>query len=161
MNLYVLRHGEAVESPYYHDTQRPLTDLGKRQVLRTAQVLRREKKPVELILTSPLVRARETAEIVHQQIPSASVLTIEALVPGGNLRDLLAAINGHKAEALLMVGHEPQLSALISVLTAGDEHFRVEMKKSSLARLETPIPAKKGAAVLTWLLTAGQMEDMR
>ncbi|MEX1139771.1 MAG: phosphohistidine phosphatase SixA [Bacteroidota bacterium] len=161
MHLYFLRHGDAVESPYYHDTQRPLSDLGKRQLQGVLHFLRSTKTPVELILTSPLVRGKETAEIIRAGLQTSSLLTTEALAPGGNFRDLLAAINIQQAKSMMLVGHEPQLSSAISVLTGDDEHFRLEMKKASLALVETPFPVKKGHAVLSWLLTAAQMESIR
>jgi phosphohistidine phosphatase len=161
MHLYFLRHGDAVESPYYHDTQRPLSDLGKRQLRGVVHFLRSTKTTIELVLTSPLVRAKETAEIILAGLHTPSLLTTEALTPGSNLRDLLAAVNMQQAKAVMLVGHEPQLSSAISVLTGGDEHFRLEMKKASLACVETPFPVKKGHAVLSWLLTATQMEAMR
>lgn len=161
MHLYFLRHGDAVESPYYHDTQRPLSDLGKRQLHGVVHFLRSTKAAVELILTSPLVRAKETAEIILTGLHTPSLLTTEALTPGGNLRDLFAAVNAQRVQTLMLVGHEPQLSSAISVLTGGDEHFRLEMKKASLACVETPFPVKKGNAVLSWLLTAAQMESIR
>lgn len=161
MQLYFLRHGDAVESPYYHDTQRPLSDLGKRQIQSVTHYFRSTKTAIELILTSPLVRARETGEIIRDGLQTPSFLTTEALVSGGNLRDLLAAVNNQRAESMLLVGHEPQLSSAISVLTGDDEHFRLEMKNGSLALVETPFPVKKGHAVLLWLLTAAQMEFIR
>jgi len=160
MHLYFLRHGDAVESPFYHDTQRPLSDLGKRQIQGVTHFLRSSKTRIELILTSPLVRARETGEIIRHGLQTPSLLTTDALVSGVNLRDLLAAVNSQQAGSVLLVGHEPQLSSAISVLTGGDEHFRLEMKKGSLACVETPFPVKKGHAVLSWLLTAVQMESI-
>jgi len=160
MHLYFLRHGDAVESPYYHDTQRPLSDLGKRQIQGVVHFLRSTKTSIELILTSPFVRAKETAEIIRAALQNPSLLTTDAL-SGGSLRELLDAVNNQRADSVLLVGHEPQLSSAISVLTGGDEHFRLEMKKSSLALVETPFPVKKGHAVLSWLLTATQMESIR
>jgi phosphohistidine phosphatase len=161
MHLYFLRHGDAVESPYYHDTQRPLSDLGKRQIQGVSHFLRSSKTAIELILTSPLVRARETGEIIRNGLQTPSFLTTDSLVSGGGLRELFAVVNSQRAGSLLLVGHEPQLSSAISVLTGGDEHFRLEMNKGSLALVETPFPVKKGHAVLSWLLTATQMESMR
>lgn len=161
MRLYFLRHGDAIESPYYHDTQRPLSEPGKRQIQGVARFLRGTKTAVDLILSSPLIRARETAEIIRSAFNLPAVVTTDSLLSGSSLRELFATINGQKMQDILLVGHEPQLSSAISVLTGGDEHFRVEMKKASLAQVETPFPVKKGQAVLSWLLTAAQMEEIR
>jgi len=160
MLLYFLRHGDAIESPYYHDTGRPLSDLGKRQIQSVAKYLRHSRTSIELVLSSPLTRARETADILQSSLASHPTMTTEALLSGSEIRDLIDEINAHESESILLVGHEPQLSSAISVLTGGDEHFRMEMKKASLARVETPFPVKKGQAVLSWLLTVTQMELM-
>ncbi|HEX9615305.1 MAG TPA: phosphohistidine phosphatase SixA [Bacteroidota bacterium] len=161
MLLYFLRHGDAIESPYYHDSERPLSDLGKRQIQTVAQFFKLTRKQVELVLSSPLGRARETADILQQTLKAHPTMTTEALLSGSEVRNLLNEMNLHKSESMLLVGHEPQLSSAISVLTGGDEHFRVEMRKASLACVESPFPVKKGGAVLSWLITVAQMELMR
>ncbi|MBI2620576.1 MAG: phosphohistidine phosphatase SixA [Ignavibacteriales bacterium] len=161
MRLYVLRHGDAVESPYYHDSQRPLSDRGREQIKAVVRFLKRSRASLDLILTSPLHRARETAEIVQQNMGIHDLMTTESLISGSNLRDLIIVVNDHPVECLLLVGHEPQLSSAISLLTAGDEQFRLEMRKGSLACLETKHPVKKGQAVLSWLLGVEQMELLR
>lgn len=113
-----------------------------------------------MILSSPLVRARETADLIRKA-SGADVLATEYLLSGNNHRDLLGEINKHQVGSLMLVGHEPQLSGLISLLTAGDKHFRVQMKKGSLACIESQFPLKRGEGVLEWLLTPPHMELMR
>lgn len=161
MTLYFLRHGDAVESPHFHDTQRPLSEEGKRQIHIVAQFLRAGRNEVEIILSSPLVRARETAEIIRNALGVTAVITTDTLVAGTSLRELFGFINEQRSHSLLLVGHEPQLSSAISVLTGGDDHFRVEMRKASLARIDTEFPVRKGHAVLSWLVTVAQMESLR
>ncbi|MBI4417352.1 MAG: phosphohistidine phosphatase SixA [Ignavibacteriales bacterium] len=161
MNMYFLRHGDAVESPHFHDTQRPLSEAGKKHIHFVAHFLRSSRTEIELILSSPLIRARETAEIIRASLDLPAIITTDALIAGSAVRELFAFINTQRARSLLLVGHEPQLSSAISVLTGGDDHFRVEMKKASLAHVETPFPVKKGQAVLSWLLTVAHMESMR
>lgn len=161
MPLYFLRHGDAVESPHFHDTQRPLSEAGKRQIQTVARFLRGSRHELDLILSSPLVRARDTAEIIRDALNLPAVITTDTLTADASVRELLGFINGQRSHALLLVGHEPQLSSAISVLTGGDDHFRVEMRKASLARVETEFPVKKGHAVLSWLVTVAQMEFLR
>ncbi len=161
MRIYLLRHGDAVESQFYHDSQRPLSDRGRRQIETVAGILQRLRISFDLILSSPLQRARETAEIIQQSLKVPDFMTTESLISGNNLRDLIAAINDNRADTMLLVGHEPQLSSAISLLTAGDEQFRLEMRKASLACLEVKHPVKKGNAVLTWLIGIHQMEQLR
>lgn len=161
MALYFLRHGDAVESNHFHDSQRPLSEAGKRDIQSVARFLRSSNASLELILSSPLVRARETAEIVRTALHLPMILTTDALISGSSLRELFAFLNSQRARNLLLVGHEPQLSSAISVLTGGDNHFRVEMRKGSLARVETDLPVRKGHAVLSWLMTVDQMASLR
>lgn len=161
MLLYFLRHADAIESPYFQDAERPLSELGKRQAHTAAQFFKLTRKSVELVLSSPMIRARETADILQRSLNSHPTLSTDALLSGTEVRSLVDEINAHECESMLLVGHEPQLSSTISFLTGGDEHFRVEMKKASLACVETKFPAKKGGAVLAWLLNVTQMELMR
>lgn len=161
MRLYVLRHGDAVDSPYYQDSDRPLSDLGKRQAQAVGRFLHTAHIKPDLILTSPLVRAKETGEIVKDLVGAEGFMTTPVLASGVNLRDCVKEINNHSLPSLLLVGHEPQLSGLISVLTGGDEQFRVDMAKATLACLETKHPVKKAHAVLVWLLPANLLEALR
>ena len=161
MRLYLLRHGEAVESPQYDDSQRPLTGPGRQQIQTSAKFLRLSQATIDIILSSPLVRARESAEIVKELFPATSILTTEYLLPGGSYRDLLREINKHETGSILLVGHEPHLGQLVSVLTLGDDRAGVEMKKASIACIENKTPVQKGGGKLLWLLTTPLMELMR
>ncbi len=161
MLLYILRHGDAVESSFYQDRDRPLSDLGRRQIQAVAHFLQTAKVKPDLILASPLVRAQQSCDLIRENLGVKDSLTTEGLAPGSNLRDLMKEINSHSVAAMLLVGHEPQLSGLISVLTGGDEQFRVEMKKASLASLNVPQPVKKGHAVLNWLLSQSVLTLIR
>lgn len=161
MRLYVLRHGDAVESPFYQDRDRPLSDVGKRQVESVAHFFQAARIKPDLILASPFTRARQTSEVVRESLGVTDSLTSDALISGSTLNDLIKEINAHPVETLLLVGHEPQLSGLISVLTGGDDQFRVEMKKASLACLELRHPARKGHAVLSWLLASSVLAMIR
>jgi len=161
MRLYILRHGDAVESPFYQDYDRPLSDLGKRQIQAVAHFFQIAREKPDLILTSPLVRAQQTSDLVRENLGVDESLTTDRLVSGGNLRDLIKEIDAHDVARMLVVGHEPQLSGLISILTGGDEQFRVEMKKASLACLEVRHPVKKGHAVLAWLLSSSVLTMIR
>jgi len=161
MRLYILRHGDAVESTFYQDRDRPLSDLGKRQILSVAHFFEIAREKPDLILTSPLLRAQQSCDLIREHLGVTDSLTAESLASGGTIRDLVKELDTHSVGTLLLVGHEPQLSGLISVLTGGDEQFRVEMKKASLACLEVRQPLKKGHAVLTWLLAPSLLAMLR
>ena len=161
MRLYVLRHGDALETPFYKDFDRPLSDLGRRQIQSVAHFLEAARISPRLILTSPLVRARQTCEMIAESLNAVDTITTDALRSGADSVEALKEINAHEVESMLLIGHEPQLSGLVSLLTGGDEQFRVEMKKASLACVEIDPPARKGHAVLAWLLDSGLLSLMR
>lgn len=161
MHLFILRHGDAVESAFYQDRDRPLSDLGRRQIEAVAHFFHITKVKPELILTSPFVRARETSDIIRGHLGVKDSLITDSLISGSSLRELMREIDAHNVETMLVVGHEPQLSGLISVLTGGDDQFKVEMKKAALACLEVRLPVKKGHAVLSWLLSPVILAMMR
>ncbi len=161
MHLFILRHGDAVESSFYQDRDRPLSDLGRRQIEAVSHFFQITKVKPELILTSPFARAKQTSDIIRKNLNINDSLTTDSLISGSSLRELMREIDAHNVETMLVVGHEPQLSGLISVLTGGDDQFKVEMKKASLACLEVRLPVKKGHAVLCWLLSPAILAMMR
>jgi phosphohistidine phosphatase len=120
--LYLLRHGPAVESgtPGIADDDRPLTPKGRRRARRVAYGLDRLKLRLDAILTSPLPRARETAEITAEVLGLSGVLEssdrLRAGVSSESVRDWL----GTRGESrLMLVGHDPWISDLVALLTVG------------------------------------------
>jgi phosphohistidine phosphatase len=118
----------------------------------------------DLLLSSPFVRARQTAEIVASELKlKKRVEFFDGLVPGGNPKALIHALNELKPapENILLVGHEPYLSQLISLLASGHaDAAAVEMKKGGLCKLEVGELRLGQCARLAWLLTPSQMELM-
>jgi phosphohistidine phosphatase len=167
MNIFLLRHGLAVErgTPGFEtDAARPLTPKGKRQLRQVAAAARALELRFDLILSSPLIRARQTAEIVAQELKSKQrTVLADALAPGGSMKDLVQKISGLKSppENLLLVGHEPDLGQLISRLVTGKTGAGFALKKGGLAKLEVTTLRAGKCAVLAWLLTPGQMKWMR
>ena len=166
MNIYILRHGIAVEhgSPDFEkDADRPLTPEGEKQLRKSARAMKRMKLEFDLILSSPLVRARQTAEIVAGEMKARKRLEIsDALTPGGDVEALVRQLNEREPapEGVLLVGHEPYLSRLISWLTSGGENTAVDFKKGGLCKLETGQLRAGKCAALAWLLTPKQMKWM-
>jgi len=139
MQLYFLRHGRAAEADTWHGTDfdRPLTDDGRERMLREARSIAQLVPGLDRIVTSPLVRARQTAEIVAAalKIPDRLVED-ERLGAGFDLDRLASILRAHEdARALMLVGHEPAMSATIGRLIGGAD---VELKKGSLARVDLP-----------------------
>lgn len=166
MNLYFLRHGIAVEpgtAGCRRDSERPLTPEGRRKLARGAGAMTEMEIELDLILASPYVRARQTAEIVARQFHAEQRLAFsDALAVDGDPRRLIEGIRACEPapENVLLVGHEPYLSGLISVLVFGSASGAVVMKKGGLAKLVTESLKYGRCAALEWLLTPKQMALM-
>jgi phosphohistidine phosphatase len=149
MELYLLRHGDAQSADAAGgDEQRKLTERGERDTRAIAEALARAGAAPDLILTSPLVRARQSGAIL------AEVLGVPAepedrLGSGFGLGKLQDLCRERSHERLLLVGHEPDLSTLVRDLAGA----RVKLRTSGLARLDLET-VEPGAAVLHWLLAA-------
>lgn len=163
MNLYILRHGLAVEpgTPGYgKDSDRPLIPEGERKLVQIARAMKALDLSFDLILSSPYLRARQTAEIVAKAFKLGKSLEFsDTLTPSGSFKKLIESLNraDPAPDSVLLVGHEPYLSELISLLVSGDVGSRVVMKKAGLCKLSTESLAPGRCAVLEWLLTPKQM----
>ena len=158
MQIYLLRHGDAVQNPALHDSERPLTPLGQQQASTAARFLRSSRIAIDAVFSSPLKRARETAVPAETTLDIKERYTTEFLVPGTDPRQLFDEVHKHSFNSILLVGHEPLMSTIVSLLTSGNGDFKVDFKKCSLALVETPAPVKKGRGMLQWLVQVGQME---
>jgi phosphohistidine phosphatase SixA len=152
MRLVLMRHAEAGEADsrrWPDDRERPLTDAGRREHARVAEALRRMGVRFDRLLTSPLARARETAEITARVYGGSVALEpTELLGDRAEPAGTLAGLAGVEAEALLCVGHEPTLSRLAGLLLSHDGRARVEMRKSGVAVIECAGPVTPGRGLL-------------
>jgi phosphohistidine phosphatase len=166
VNLYFLRHGIAVErgTPgFKSDAERPLTLKGKRQLRQTAAAMRNLDLQFQLILSSPFTRARQTAEVVAKSLKLKKRLAFsDELTPDGDSKALIRQINELKPapESILLIGHEPYLSCLISVLATGGTDLMMDLKKGGLCKLEVEKLSYGRCAALAWLLTPRQLKQM-
>jgi phosphohistidine phosphatase len=166
MNLYILRHGIATDpdvAGFATDADRPLTSEGRRKLRRIANAMEALKLSFDLILSSPYLRARQTAEIVAEGLGGHQKLELsDTLTPGGSPEKLIELLNCLQPapETVLLVGHEPYLSNLISLLVAGDASFAVVLKKGGLCKLSAESLQAGRCATLEWLLTPKQMALM-
>lgn len=163
MEIFLLRHGRAVErgTPGFEsDALRPLTAEGCRRLRAACPALRKMKW--DLILSSPLVRARQTAEIVAKELKLRPPACSEHLRPGGSRTKLVAELSARKRppEKILLVGHEPDLSNLISWLVTGKAGGGFVLKKGGLAKLRAESLRAGRCAVLAWLLTPAQLRAL-
>lgn len=164
MNLFFLRHGIAVERDprsFPDDARRPLTLKGEDRVRLVGDALQALELSFDVILSSPFLRARQTAELVASALGLRRVLEFrEELAPAGDSKALLRFINRlePRPENVLLVGHEPDLSQLLSVLISGQTEARLDLKKNGLAKIEVTERLKLGrCASLNWLLTPRQL----
>lgn len=160
MDLFILRHGKAEEAATgRNDADRQLTKKGRDEILAVALWIAAYDLEFDLIAASPLARAQETAAIVAGvlEVPKEMATWI-VLAPGGNPDDVCREINRHlEASAILLVGHEPLLSSLISRIISGDTHADIAMTKGALAKIRDFSYAQRPSGELHWLLTAKQM----
>ncbi|MGA2247386.1 MAG: phosphohistidine phosphatase SixA [Verrucomicrobiota bacterium] len=166
MELYLLRHGLAVERGergLEDDSARPLTVKGRRQLRKSAGAIRKLGGRIDLILSSPYRRARQTAEIVARELKLKKRLKYaQALAPGGAVRNLLRQLGREQPapDKVLLVGHEPDLSRLVSLLTSGSQQLQLDFKKGGLCKLEGGKLRAGKCASLVWLLTPKQMRTL-
>lgn len=146
MKVYFVRHANADWPDWSgRENERPLTPKGRRQSFRIAKFLRKVGADPKLILTSPLTRAAQTAEAIADRL-CIEVREEPSLAKGFNLAALRAIITRTKGADVMVVGHEPSLSAVISQLAGG----RVKLAKAAIARVDLDSPESDGT--LVWLL---------
>jgi phosphohistidine phosphatase len=152
--IYVVRHGIAVaREENAPDEFRPLTEKGRRRFRKTARAFARLGRKLDAILTSPLVRAVQTAEILAGEIKHGEVAVLGQLDPKFGVGSLLEALGARAdgAKAVAVVGHEPQLSALVAAL-AGVPAQELDLKKGGIVRLDIGDLSQPGSAEARWSL---------
>ena len=154
MDLFLLRHGIAEDpKPGQSDSVRALTSEGRSKLREVLEVARRATVEPTLIISSPLKRAIETAEIASKTLGyEGEILRSHALQPDSNPEDVWHEIRGHRAEAsLLLAGHEPLFSLLAAYLL-GAPSARVDFKKAGLLKLTVDSFPPHPRAILDWYL---------
>jgi len=155
MEIYLLRHGIAEDrSPSGSDAARRLTDEGRQKLRRVLERAAGAKVRPSLILTSPLVRAVQTAEMAAEILRyTGALLQTEALVPEASPQDVWNELRSRKDEdAILLAGHEPLFSAATAYLLACPT-LQFEFKKGALARIDAERLSGEPRGVLQWVLT--------
>ncbi|MFN8943482.1 MAG: SixA phosphatase family protein [Pseudobdellovibrionaceae bacterium] len=143
MKLILVRHALAEDREIFfkknlEDHLRPLTPKGRKKMLKVATEFSAFIGKVDHIITSPLVRARETAEILKQVFVEATLIEAAELVPQSPPQSFLKwlrSLNG-PFNTIMAVGHEPQLSVFASFLLTGDTTSRIDFKKSGMVCFE-------------------------
>jgi phosphohistidine phosphatase len=166
MNLLVVRHAPAGDRNAWQaqrkdDFLRPLTADGRKKMREAARGLVRLVDAPQAIATSPLVRAKETADILARAFDVPAADELEALEPGQPPQALLGWIRARERQALaVVVGHEPHLGILVSWLLAGRARAFVQMKKGGACLLELGSRPGPGRAELLWLAVPAQLRRL-
>jgi phosphohistidine phosphatase len=155
--VYLIRHAPAFQRDrkrWPDDRERPLTPEGMKKFRQAAPGLESLVGTIECVLTSPLVRARQTAEILTSITGWPKALEAPELAPGRTPAQALALIRSQSVECLALVGHEPNLTDLLAVCIAGPgARVGCELKKGGVIALSFTATARAGQGQLNWLAT--------
>ncbi|KAB2921459.1 MAG: phosphohistidine phosphatase SixA [Bacteroidetes bacterium] len=161
MKLYFLRHGEA-SNRAATDADRELTELGAADAVRAGAFLAAKRIVLTRVLTSPLLRAQQTADRVLSSLGPVPREVTEHLVPSSDPRNLYHLLRSFTNESrILLVTHEPFVSRCIAELISGSEAAQVQMKPATLAYVETDGVPGRGNGRLKWLVRPDILTMMR
>lgn len=157
MKLYLTRHGIAVDhigGEIKSDWHRPLTEEGKKETKTVANALKRIGIEADLVLSSPLIRARQTAEIIQSAISKSPEVEIcEALAPGALVSDLYKTLKQFESkENIFLVGHNPDISRLAGTLLWTGSELYMPFKKASICRIDISDIPPTSPGVLKWFI---------
>jgi phosphohistidine phosphatase len=155
MDLYLVRHADAADGDRYReDAERPLTAEGRRQAQRVGEALLRQRVVPELIVSSPFVRAVQTAERIAVAVGYERMIEVAgALEPGVGAKELFDRAVQGSATSVMLVGHEPSMGNLLSALTGASA---IAMKKAQVVRLELLSGAT--SARFCWVIGPSRLE---
>ena len=165
MKLLVVRHGAAMEREEFartgeSDDLRPLTDEGKAEMESVAAGLRAQLETLDLLATSPLVRARQTAEIVAAAYGIGAPEITSSLVPGTPFEEFEKWCSGiGEKDAIGVVGHEPHLSLLVRWLLADSPESEIHLKKGGACLMHFESQVSRGSGKLEWLLGPSKLAN--
>jgi phosphohistidine phosphatase len=164
MNLYLLRHGVAAakdDPAFESDSERPLTKKGVKKFRKAARGIERLGIKLDVILSSPLVRARQTANIVAAVLNKQSdIEEIPELAPESLPEQLTSALNNVRdKEHVMLVGHEPFLGKFAALLVNGKNNSDpvIPLKKGGICRIEIEPHPSTRPGKMHWLLTPKQL----
>jgi phosphohistidine phosphatase len=153
MELWLVRHAVAAERDEFQgpDSERPLTDKGRRRFREFCEWLAEQAEMPQVIIASPLVRAAETAALLAKTagLKKSEVIASEFLAPGADLASLLRFVRDNPAEIVALVGHEPDMGHYLSELVGGGEFA---FGKGFIAAVEFASAPAAGAGHLRWFV---------
>jgi len=154
--LYIVRHahaGEHGDPRFADDSLRPLTSKGRKQFGRVVNALINNGVEPSIVATSPLVRCRQTADMLVEALdPAPGLIELESLAPGSDLDKLIAWSNARAVEQLAWVGHAPDVDKLTTQLV-GMRAGAVSISKGSVVAIQFDGPVAIGQGELVWFVT--------
>lgn len=162
LELYLIRHGIAAErgEDYPDDSKRPLTSVGISRLRKEAKALDGLGVAFDQILSSPLTRAKQTAEVLAESLKSKPpVAFVDALAPAGTPAAVIQEIAKHARKTrLALVGHEPNMGELAARLIGS--RVPLEFKKGGICRIDFEVLPPKGLGHLRWFVTPKMLRNM-
>jgi phosphohistidine phosphatase len=161
--LYLIRHGIAEErgDAWPDDSKRPLTEDGMSRLRKSARALARLGVSFDIVLTSPLVRTQQTAEIVAAAFsPKPPIVSVDALTPEGSPAAVINELEKHaKRTRIAIVGHEPGIGDLAAKLVG--MRAEMEFKKGAIARIDVEAVPPKTPGMLRWFVPPRFLRNIR
>ena len=162
LELYLIRHGLAAErgKEWPDDSKRPLTPEGVARLRKSARALNAIDVGFDQIVTSPLVRTRQTADVFSEELKDhPPIATSDALAPAGSAASVIQEITRHARKArVALVGHEPNLGELAAQLIGA--RTPLEFKKGGICRIDFDMLPPKGGGMLRWFLTPKMLRKL-
>lgn len=162
LELYLIRHGVAAErgEDYPDDSKRPLTNGGISRLRKEAKALDELGVAFDHIITSPLVRTRQTADIFAESLKSKpSVSLSDALAPAGTSTAVIQELAKHMRKGrVAVVGHEPNIGELAGRLIGA--RMPLEFKKGAICRIDFEVFPPKGIGQLRWFVTSRMLREI-
>lgn len=164
MQFVIIRHAIAEERETWaprDDSLRPLTASGKKKMKEAAKGLRALVPRFDVLATSPLTRAMQTAQILAKVYEKSQPTVVDVLSPGQRPAAVVAWLRTQAAhKTVAVVGHEPGLGSLASWLTAGNERSFLDLGKGGACLVELPERIEAGEAMLAWVLRPSQLRAL-
>jgi phosphohistidine phosphatase len=165
MQVFLVRHAVAHErdrARWPDDALRPLTPEGARKFRKAARGLSTLLPASAVLITSPWVRARDTAAMLATAAKRTRVVESNEITGDASTGDVFALLRTRKEQAVVLVGHEPNLSSFLSAALAGEgTRLRIEFKKGGAACLEFSARIGPGRATLQWMLPPRVLRALR
>jgi len=162
LELYLIRHGVAEErgDDWPDDSKRPLTPDGISRLRKSAKGLNAIEVGFDQIVSSPLVRTRQTADVFSEELKgSPPIVTSDALAPAGSSASVIQELTKHVRKArVALVGHEPNLGELAALLIGA--RVPIEFKKGGICRIDFDMLPPKGGGMLRWFLTPKMLRKL-